>query len=115
MVDAGNIAEADALVSGGKRHTRNWLVGRRGKLAEKSPNPGSLDSYVQELTKKIRQELEADLEEKVNRKVKENVSWVLKKLGEANPDLNLNVGDLCVTTTSDEDADNCTPSTPATD
>ena len=54
MVDAGNIAEADALVSGGKRHTRNWLVGRRGKLAEKSPNPGSLDSYVQELTKKIR-------------------------------------------------------------
>ena len=51
MVDAGNIAEADALVSGGKRHTRNWLVGRRGKSAERSPNPGSLDSYVQELTK----------------------------------------------------------------
>ena len=64
MVDAGNIAEADALVSGGKRHTRNWLVGRRGKLAEKSPiTPGSSDSYVQELTKK-RQQLEADLEEK---------------------------------------------------
>ena len=75
MVDAGNIAEADALVSGGKSHTRNWLVGRRGKMAEKSPTtPGSSDSYVQELTKKIRQELEADLEEKVNRKVKENVS-----------------------------------------
>ena len=48
-------------------------------MAEKSPTtPGSLDSYVQELTKNIRQELEADLEEKVNRKVKENMSWVLK-------------------------------------
>ena len=77
MVDAGNIAEADALVSGGKSHKRNWLVGRRGKMAEKSPTtPGSSHSYVQELTKKIRKELEADLEAKVNKKVKENVSWV---------------------------------------
>ena len=115
MVDVANIAEADALVSSGKSHTRNWLVGRRGKMAEKSSTtPGSSDSYVQELTKKIRKELEADLEEKVNRKVKKNVSWVLKKLGEANPDLNLDVGDFCVTTTSDED-DIVTLVTPTTD
>ena len=80
MADAGNIAEAYALVSGGKSNTRNWLVGRRGKMAVKSPTiPGSSDRYVQELIKKIRQELEADLEEKVNKKVKENMSLVLKK------------------------------------
>ena len=50
----------------------------------------------------------------MNRKVKENVSWVLKKLGEANPDLNLDVGDLCVTTTSDEN-DIGTPAIPTTE
>ena len=110
MVDAGNIAEADAIVSGRKSHGRNWLVGRRGKMSEKNPtDPAPTYSYVQELTAKIRQELEADLEAKVNRKVKENVSWVLKKLCEANPNLNLNVGDFSVTT-SDED-DIGTPST----
>lgn len=110
MVDVGNIAEADAVVSGGKSHGRNWLVGRRGKMLEKNPTSAPTDSYVQELTKKIKQDLEADLEAKVNRKVKENVSWVLKKLGEANPDLNLDVGDFCVTTTSDDD-DTGTPAT----
>ena len=69
---------------------------------------------MQELTIKIRQELEADLEEKVNTKVKENVSLVLKNLSEANPDLNLDVGDFCVTTTSDED-DIGTPVTTASE
>lgn len=107
MVDAGNIAEADAIVSAGrKRQWRNWLVGRRGKMPEKNQAP--TDSYVQELTAKIRQELEADLDARVNRKVKESVSWLLKKLVEANPDLNLDVLDFGGT--SDED-DTGTPAT----
>lgn len=111
MVNEGKIDEANAVVAGGKTHGRNWLVGRQGKKLEKKSTSAPTDGYVQELTTKIRQELEADLEAKVNRKVKENMSFMLTKLGEANPDLNFNLGDFCPIASSDQD-DNGTPITP---
>lgn len=110
MVDSGRIAEADALVSGGKAHGRTWLVGRQGQKSAKNSTPAPVDASVQELTTRIRQELEVDLEAKVNTKVKENMSWLLKRLAEANPDLKIDITDFCATASSDQE-DNGTPTT----
>ncbi|XP_074377422.1 uncharacterized protein LOC141718948 [Apium graveolens] len=110
LVDSGNIVEANAMVSGGKKHGRTWLVGRQGQKSVETSTLAGKDNYVQEMTLKIRQELEADLEAKVNLKVKENMSWLMQKLGEANPGLKLDVGDFCATLSSDQD-DNGTPMT----
>lgn len=110
MVEAGRVDEANAMVSGGKDHGRNWLVGRCGKKAGTSSAPAPTNNSVEELTTKIRQDIEAELEAKVNRKVQENMSWLLKKLGEANPDLKLDIPDFCATASSDQD-DNGTPMT----
>ena len=43
------------------------------------------------------------MEAKVNRKVQENMTWYLKKLGEANPTLKFDIGDFCATFSSDQD------------
>ncbi|KAL6569772.1 hypothetical protein OROMI_014286 [Orobanche minor] len=111
LVNAGKIAEANALVHGGKPHGRNWLVGRKGKKPTYDTTPAApSDQYVQELSAKIKQDLEADLEAKVNVKVKENMSWMLKKLRDANPSLKFDITDLCATASSDQD-DNGTPFT----
>lgn len=71
------------------------------------------DPYLVDLTGKIRGELEAELEEKVNMKVKDNLSMVLRKLAEANPGLNLDIGDLYPTVSSEDD-ENATPLTVGT-
>ncbi|KAL6517853.1 hypothetical protein OROMI_033554 [Orobanche minor] len=111
LLNAGKIAEANALVHGGKPHGRNWLVGRKGKKPTYDTTPAApSDQYVQELSAKIKQDLEADLEAKVNVKVKENMSWMLKKLRDAKPGLKFNITDLCATASSDQD-DNGTPFT----
>ncbi|KAL6497811.1 hypothetical protein OROHE_026961 [Orobanche hederae] len=111
LVNAGKIAEANALIHGGKPHGRNWLVGRKGKKPTYDTTPAApSDQYVQELSAKIKQDLEADLEAKVNVKVKENMSWMLKKLRDANPGLKFDITDLCATASSDQD-DNGTPFT----
>ncbi|KAL6523205.1 hypothetical protein OROGR_016808 [Orobanche gracilis] len=65
--------------------------------------------YVDELTTKIKLGLEIELEAKVNKKVQENLTWVLKKLGDANPDLKLDIGEFCATVSSEDD--NGTPMT----
>ena len=101
------------MVSGDKEHSRDWLVGRActketGQCSGSAAIP--TEQYVQELTTKIKHDLEIELEAKVNRKVQENLTWVLKKLGDANPDLKLNIGDFCATVSSDQD-DNDTPVT----
>ena len=101
------------MVSGDKEHSRDWLVGRActketGQCSSSAAIP--TEQYVQELTTKIKHDLEIELEAKVNRKVQENLTWVLKKLGDANPDLKLNIGDFCATVSSDQD-DNGTPVT----
>ncbi|KAL6552755.1 hypothetical protein OROHE_008119 [Orobanche hederae] len=111
LVNAGKIAEANALIHGGKSHGRNWLVGRKGKKPTYDTTPAApSDEYVQELSAKIKQDLEADLEAKVNVKVKENMSWMLKKLRDANPGLKFDITDLCAIASSDQD-DNGTPFT----
>ncbi|KAK1365346.1 hypothetical protein POM88_040907 [Heracleum sosnowskyi] len=62
----------DELVSGAKKsHGRGWLIGRHDPKCLKTSTsaPAPTDSYVQELTKKIRQEVAVEVEAKVNQKV----------------------------------------------
>ncbi|KAK1354733.1 hypothetical protein POM88_047989 [Heracleum sosnowskyi] len=82
------------------------------KIFAKTP-PAPTDSYVQELTKKIRQEVAVEVEAKVNqkvcaevdgkinRKVQDNLTLAIKKLAEANPTLNVDIGEICATISSD--------------
>lgn len=49
----------------------------------------------------------------MNRKVQDNMSMFLKKLGEDNPALNLDMGDFCATFSSEDD-ENGTPLTNGT-
>ncbi|KAL6520000.1 hypothetical protein OROHE_017143 [Orobanche hederae] len=108
QLNSGNQAEADAMVSHDKEHGRNWLVGRGGKSSGTKVHASS-SHYVDELTTKIKLDLETKLEAKVNKKVQENLTWVLKKLGDANPDLKLDIGEFCATVSSEDD--NETPMT----
>lgn len=114
MINLGNDAGAQAIISDGKSHGKNWLVGRRGKkcgsAAPATPEPAPTERYVQELTEKIKNDLKGELEAKVNRKVQENMARMMKKLGEANPDLILDITDFCPTASSDQD-NNGTPLT----
>ncbi|KAK1361860.1 hypothetical protein POM88_046334 [Heracleum sosnowskyi] len=106
----------DELVSGAKKsHGRGWLIGRHDPKCLKTSTsaPAPTDSYVQELTKKIRQEVAVEVEAKVNqkvcaevdgkinRKVQDNLTLALKKLAEANPTLNVDIGEICATISSD--------------
>lgn len=102
----------DDLVTNGKTHGPSWLIGRTIKSAE-VPTPPATNTYIQELTSQIRQNLEVEIEAKVKKDVQEEVdsklAMVLKKLSEANPNLQINLGDLCATISSDND--NGTPLT----
>lgn len=66
------------------------------------------DTYLDDLTTKIRGELEAELEEKVSKKVQDNLSMILKKIAEANPGLNMDIGGVGATIASEDD-ENGTP------
>ncbi|KAK1369668.1 hypothetical protein POM88_035760 [Heracleum sosnowskyi] len=106
----------DELVSGAKKsHGRGWLIGRHDPKCLKTSTsaPAPTDSYVQELTKKIRQKVAvkveakvnqkvcAEVDGKINRKVQDNLTLALKKLAEANPTLNVDIGEICATISSD--------------
>lgn len=106
----------EELVSGGKKsHGPGWLIGRHdARLIKTSTQaPAPTDSYIEELTKKIRQDLVDDMEAKlerkvneevdakVNQKVQDNMAVVLKKLAEANPSLHIDLGQICATISSD--------------
>ena len=100
-------------MNGDKEHASSWLVGRAGKkkIGQSSGTAAvPTEHSVQELTTKIKHDLEIELEAKVNRKVQENITWVLKKLGDANLDLKFDIGDFSATVSSDQD-DNGTPVT----
>ncbi|KAK1397525.1 hypothetical protein POM88_007388 [Heracleum sosnowskyi] len=98
-----------------KSHGRGWLIGRHDPKCLKTSTsaPAPTDSYVQELTKKIRHEVAVEVEAKVNqkvcaevdgkinRKVQDNLTLALKKLAEANPTLNVDIGEICATISSD--------------
>uniref|UniRef100_A0A164X872 Uncharacterized protein n=1 Tax=Daucus carota subsp. sativus TaxID=79200 RepID=A0A164X872_DAUCS len=109
LLSSGQQDEADALVSHDKEHGRTWLVGRGGKASGVKDHAPS-DRFVQELATKIKLDLEQELESKVNKKVQENMAWVLKKLGDANPGLKLDIGDYCPASSSEHD-ENGTPMT----
>lgn len=112
-MEDGKEAEANVVASNGKTHARNWLVGRPGKkTCTGSATLAPTEDYVHELTTKIKHDLEGELEARVNKKVQENMTWMLKKLGEANPDLKLDIGEFCAPISSDQD-DNGTPTTQA--
>ena len=92
------------MVAGGKNHGKNWLVGRKGKIVETSSTPAPPDQIpIEELTTKIKQDLEANFEARMKQMMQENNARLLKRLGEANPQLNLNVEDFCATQSSDQD------------
>ncbi|KAK1402365.1 hypothetical protein POM88_001970 [Heracleum sosnowskyi] len=103
----------DELLSD-RKHGPQWLLGRCVKPSKVSSSNAPTDTYVNELTSKIKQGLAAEVEEKVkqiqaevdeqvNKKVQQNLASVLKKLGEANPNITINIEELCVTAMSDDD------------
>ena len=75
--------------------------------------PAPTNTYIEELTTQIKQNLEVEFEAKVKKDVQEEVdsklACILKKLSEANPSFQINVGDLCAISSSDND--NGTPLT----
>lgn len=82
-------------------------MGRSGKSATSTPTTPSVPApSIDELTAKIHN-LESEMEAKLNRKVEE----MLKKLGEANPGMKLDIGQFGATTSSAHE-DNGTPITP---
>ena len=98
----GSDGVVQELISDGKSHGPSWLIGRHTKAAEVPKDAPTTSTYIQELAAKIRENIVDEVEAKVNQKVKENLTWVLKKLGEANPDMQIDVGDLCATVYSDD-------------
>ncbi|KAK1378070.1 hypothetical protein POM88_024814 [Heracleum sosnowskyi] len=121
MAAPGGSSGIDELISDGKSHGPSWLIGRHAESAKVSTTTAPRSTYVQELTAQIKQnlvdEMEAkvnkkvqqEVDEKVNQKVQQNLTWVLKKLGEANPDMKIDLGDLCATISTDNE--NGTPMT----
>ncbi|KAK1387019.1 hypothetical protein POM88_015197 [Heracleum sosnowskyi] len=106
----------EELVYGGKKsHGQGWLIGRHDSSLIKTSTqaPPQTDSYIEELTKKIRKDLVSDMEAKlerkvneevdakVNQKVQDNLAIVLKKLAEANPTLHIDLDQICATVSSD--------------
>ncbi|KAK1383111.1 hypothetical protein POM88_020846 [Heracleum sosnowskyi] len=105
--------DADVLLPT-KKNRPDWLVGRQGKTVASTethviPIP---EHVVEQLTAKITQNLEREMEDKVNKKVQGNMACFLKKLGEARPDMKLDVAAFCATFSSVQD-DPVTPVTPA--
>lgn len=84
-------------------------MGRHAKCAKQSTE-ALTNAYVHDLRQRLVEEMEAQLESKVNQKVQENLARVLKKLGDANPEMNINVEDLTSTIMSSE-TDNLTGGT----
>ena len=90
-----------------KKDKRVWLVGRNGRNPAQSTSTAAStdqDPYVEDITAKIRQNLEKELE------ALENMAMMLKKLGEANPGMKLDIGNFCATVSSEE-VGNGTPMT----
>lgn len=58
------------------------------------------ETLVEEIEAKVNKKLQAEMDAQLNKKVQENMSWVLKKLGEANPDIVVDLGELCATVSS---------------
>ncbi|XP_074364988.1 uncharacterized protein LOC141706053 isoform X2 [Apium graveolens] len=113
-------SNVEDLVTDGKSHGPSWLIGRHVKSLDISA-PAPTDTYIEDLITQIKRNLQVEFEAKVKEdvaaevkknvqeEVDSNLAWVLKKLSEANPTLQINLGYLCATISSDED--NGTPLT----
>ncbi|KAK1369068.1 hypothetical protein POM88_035160 [Heracleum sosnowskyi] len=112
--------DASELIANGKSYGREWLKGRHGKTASlasasvrtKSRKPSAPvdDPFLDDVTEKIKRDLEVELEAKVNKKVQDNMAMLPKKLAKDNPGLNLDIADCCATIPSEDD-ENATPFT----
>lgn len=122
LLEAGSIEAANEMVRGGKDHGSSWLVGRiiqkKGSKSDKattsttSAATGISEQYIADLTAKIRDQLAQEMDDKVEKKVRENVKLVMSKLVEKNPELNVDIAELGTAEPSTDfsvGADNVTP------
>ncbi|KAL8148906.1 hypothetical protein AgCh_006059 [Apium graveolens] len=105
----------DELISGGKKsHAPGWLIGRHDtKTVKKATSTASSNQYLQDLTNKIKENCDEEMEakiEKINQKNQENLALVLKRLADANPGLKIDLDQICGATSSETRA-NGTPLT----
>ncbi|KAK1380690.1 hypothetical protein POM88_027434 [Heracleum sosnowskyi] len=106
--------DASELIVNDKSHGREWPQGRHGKTASLASASAPVDdTFLDDVTEKIKRDLEVELEANVNKKVQDNMMLLLKKLAEANPGLNLDIADYCATVPSEDD-ENATPFTVGT-
>lgn len=92
----------DELITNDKAHDRKWIKERHGKSTGLASILAPTQTYLDDLIAKIRQKLEVEFEEKVNEKIQDNISLSLKKMGKANPNLNMEIGEFCDTLLSEE-------------
>ncbi|KAL8101227.1 hypothetical protein AgCh_033197 [Apium graveolens] len=95
----GNIDAANELVRAGKEHGRSYLVGRLIRKKESKGNSPTRvsDQYLASLTEKIRDELKQEMEEKMDRNVRElrdSIKVMLSKLAKKNPELQIDIEEL---------------------
>ncbi|KAK1401057.1 hypothetical protein POM88_000662 [Heracleum sosnowskyi] len=111
-----SIVDAPDELLSDRKHGPHWLLWRCVKPSKVSSSNAPRDTYVNELTTKIKQGVVAEVEEKVkqiqeevdeqvNTKVQKNLASVIKKIGQANPNIKIDIDieELCVTATSDDD------------
>ncbi|KAL6579307.1 hypothetical protein OROMI_009523 [Orobanche minor] len=80
-----------------------WLIRRQASLPTLENTHVIPQPSADELTAKITRDLESQMEAKVNKKVQENMTWFLKKLGEMNPTLKFDIEDFCATFSSQDE------------
>ncbi|KAL6522453.1 hypothetical protein OROMI_031608 [Orobanche minor] len=85
------------LLLDGKAHGPSWLIGRCVNFGKCSTS-GTIRQEVVEMEEKLKK-VQEEVDAQVN-KVQENLTWVLKKLGEVNPSININLVELCRTISS---------------
>ncbi|KAL8125423.1 hypothetical protein AgCh_012929 [Apium graveolens] len=103
----------------GTRHNLNWLKGRC--IRPNMQNNVQTGTYIKELTAKIKEGLSSKLKDKVKKvesefqekvkkvgegvelKVQQNMAVLLKRLAKVNPDIRIDIQDLCVIAASDND------------
>ena len=81
-------------------HGPNWLVGRSGRTS-KTRNITTYESRKAEELATLRKEIAAEMEDKLNKKLK----TILEHLAEKNPSLHINVDELCASGQSEESED----------
>lgn len=79
-------------------HRPNWLVGRSGRTRKTKKNLSKKDNTDSTELAKLKEEIAAELEEKMKKKLKK----IFVKLAEMNHALNVNVDQLCAESSVDK-------------